>query len=917
MKLALVFNLVGQSWRAVSCAALALAFSSAHAFASGGTFLPGPADDTSVPSMGVAKIMVAPKFQPVMNLGPYPGYFNSDGRLYSPVLVDFNTIIARGSVHDNGSIAPGGEPIGVPALPLVKYSDYSDVPPEFLSPPSPTREVFTEIRKLVLTTTGMNGCSNQNSGLPPYIDPRLPVVPAGVHMILAGPGAPASLPALPGSIGQVQSETPGDPSPYLNDFPAQSFFDIFTEVNLPGVGPFPGAVFRNAQPLVVTNLALDAFPPTVIYTHSPASSAAPLVFTTSGSAPGTSGVVTWVAGEVFGWLVLAGHGTKLDCTDPSAVAAFVTATLGPIGNDLPGAPLPPQNTWNDASANHLWDVGASANWVSPTTWADGYDATFDDLGADPTTVLSPATTVTLGSAVSAHRLTFNGTNYNIVGNNFLLTMAGASPTIAANSSSNAIAASIQGTDGLTFSAGANGTNVLLGDVGSLTGNQYTGGTFVRSGTVVLNTAGVSTSGSAYGVDEIQAIDPGATVQIGTMNDGLDTPTSNVRPADGQLLRGGNLGRLHLTGGTFDNNGDNNGIQYPCPEGTGTVVNSSPYARAVMKLQGGNTGNTYVFNGQIMDGGQTIVRANSGPGYQQNIDMNGSGPYTLVLGGSNSFTGFLRLNSAGNGNKVVLQPGGTLGYPAPINCPARQILMNSGTIDLNGTSQNVGYVYTGNDANSVITNGAFGTVSVLTVCYNCTNLVAFNGAATPRGIRCALLDDPTTGGTLALTKEGVAIQPIGDYAGDSGYSALPNNYHGDTTVNNGILEASSANGISPNSAYRLNNVGILQLDYSGTANVQQLWINGVQQPNGVYGSGQTTAITGPGTLTVTGYVPPPVLIFTLSPPSGVKFSWAGSYKLQAKTNSLSGAWSDFPGGGASPVNVTIDTTLRSVFFRLSN
>jgi len=52
------------------------------------------------------------------------------------------------------------------------------------------------------------------------------------------------------------------------------------------------------------------------------------------------------------------------------------------------------------------------------------------------------------------------------------------------------------------------------------------------------------------------------------------------------------------------------------------------------------------------------------------------------------------------------------------------------------------------------------------------------------------------------------------------------------------------------------------------------------------------------------------------------SWSGSgFRLQAQTNSLSvglnGNWSDYPGGGTSPVGVTVDKTKGSVFFRLSN
>jgi len=50
-----------------------------------------------------------------------------------------------------------------------------------------------------------------------------------------------------------------------------------------------------------------------------------------------------------------------------------------------------------------------------------------------------------------------------------------------------------------------------------------------------------------------------------------------------------------------------------------------------------------------------------------------------------------------------------------------------------------------------------------------------------------------------------------------------------------------------------------------------------------------------------------------------FSWAAAsahYRLQAQTNGLSSSgWSDYPGGGSSPVNVTIDPANPAVFYRL--
>jgi hypothetical protein len=53
---------------------------------------------------------------------------------------------------------------------------------------------------------------------------------------------------------------------------------------------------------------------------------------------------------------------------------------------------------------------------------------------------------------------------------------------------------------------------------------------------------------------------------------------------------------------------------------------------------------------------------------------------------------------------------------------------------------------------------------------------------------------------------------------------------------------------------------------------------------------------------------------------ITFSWGGPYKLQAQTNTLSvgvsNNWGDYPGGGSSPVSVTINKANGTVFFRLA-
>jgi fibronectin-binding autotransporter adhesin len=67
------------------------------------------------------------------------------------------------------------------------------------------------------------------------------------------------------------------------------------------------------------------------------------------------------------------------------------------------------------------------------------------------------------------------------------------------------------------------------------------------------------------------------------------------------------------------------------------------------------------------------------------------------------------------------------------------------------------------------------------------------------------------------------------------------------------------------------------------------------------------------------VNPPTLL-NVQTGNTLALSWAeAGYKLQSQTNDLatgvSGNWSDFPAGNVSPVNVGVDATVGSVFFRL--
>jgi hypothetical protein len=283
--------------------------------------------------MGVFRITVDPAFRPLMDpagaLVAYTGYHPSDGKLTSPLCIDSATTIGRSAPHSRLYTFP--VPLGLGSWDSIAgYAAYPAIPSLWAGAAAPTEEVLTEIRSFALLSVGA-GTAGQHC--PP--DPRIPDVPLNWPMVKAGPDAGVTL----RSLGMVQENVPnGPPGP---NFPAHSFFDIFVEVNLPplpgtesGVAfPVTGAVLYNDSPLIITNLNLTSFPPEVVYIHGE-TTAVPLKFKFSRPP-------YWSAGDIFGYLVLAGHGTttNADCNNTPDVNSLLDAALGPIGTSAPEMPV--------------------------------------------------------------------------------------------------------------------------------------------------------------------------------------------------------------------------------------------------------------------------------------------------------------------------------------------------------------------------------------------------------------------------------------------------------------------------------------------------------------------------------------------------------------------------------------------------
>jgi PEP-CTERM motif-containing protein len=227
----------------------------------------GAAGTDTTQSLGQFSIVVNPAFSAQVAANFASNYNASANILTSPLLYDPTTTIDRSSTTTVGSAAyTNGLTVGSPANGTVKASSIAVLPTGY-NPPAGEDTVFTQIHSFNLS--GPGGFS-------------------------ATAGAAAS--DQPASVGEVVSNATGagigNPS---SDFPARSFFDIFVDVTVPGVG-----TFNNSTPLIVDNNSITSFPPVVIYTHGN-STAVPLMFE-------AGNVFGEPAGTVFGLVTLAGHG---------------------------------------------------------------------------------------------------------------------------------------------------------------------------------------------------------------------------------------------------------------------------------------------------------------------------------------------------------------------------------------------------------------------------------------------------------------------------------------------------------------------------------------------------------------------------------------------------------------------------------
>ena len=260
-----------------------------------------PLGDDVTSSLGSFRIQISNTFAGLFN--GCPGYDPNTHILQSPTLIDPNTVIGRSNVGlDDGDrfFSPfrrGGAIVGtnedlIPydtLIPPAGFSCYSDRAGCFAG--TGTRQVVTEIRSLKLT--------------------------AGPVAVRAGSwyndAAKETTPER-ASPGRVVSRS-GPSNDLARDFPASSFFDVYVRVDIPACGTFPGATVNNLVPLIVKNEKLFGFPPRVVYLHD-ASTIVQIVFINDHPPD-------WLAGDILGLFLLAGHGVGFTASDTQEFEDFM------------------------------------------------------------------------------------------------------------------------------------------------------------------------------------------------------------------------------------------------------------------------------------------------------------------------------------------------------------------------------------------------------------------------------------------------------------------------------------------------------------------------------------------------------------------------------------------------------------------
>ena len=381
------------------------------------------------------------------------------------------------------------------------------------------------------------------------------------------------------------------------------------------------------------------------------------------------------------------------------------------------------------------------------------------------------------------------------------------------------------------------------------------GTLVlKSGVLIPAMSKINNNGTALVYDAPASSQAGGAQ---TINDAING-TGSLRVNNGMLTLGGSntfTGNITLSGGELVvNHAENLGVNGPLGNG------------GFISFTGGTLGfsvnNTYDYSPRFTNApGQAISIDTAGLNVTFTSALTSSGGSltklgagTLTLSGQGTYTG----RTFVNGGALIINSGNLAYYTTVLD----------GT--LGGTGTLSGPV-TLNAGTTFAPGASAGSVGTLTINNSLTN-----------------------GGNLAI-EVNKSLSPSNDLVVVSGL--LINTGTGTLTVSNLGPAVAVGDKFTLFSKPMQNGAAVI------VAGARANWINNLAVD---------------GSITVGSLIPPPTLNYTRTGNS-LQFTWTDSFKLQAQTNSLAtglGAnWTDYPGGGTSPVTVPIGMTNGAVFFRL--
>jgi hypothetical protein len=213
-------------------------------------------------------------------------------------------------------------------------------------------------------------------------------------------------PTRPVCAGQVEGGSP------LSDFPANSFFNVYVVVDMPGGGLLPPIQLVNVDPLLVQQTNIFSLPPRIIYQHENSSAVSmyfnsDVVFTN----PVSGTLIPVTRGTLFGQLTLAGHGVGFSSVEIEAFQAEIENESAT--NTMPVNPAP--NT-----SVVIQDFAPDYNASLPTLMTGHFLAngsfgfTIDHLLSGTTTYVQAATSPSLSTWQTIATIVPNTNSYFFV-----------------------------------------------------------------------------------------------------------------------------------------------------------------------------------------------------------------------------------------------------------------------------------------------------------------------------------------------------------------------------------------------------------------------------------------------------------------------------------------------------------------------